>query len=79
MGKQTRSRAQPQSLGQTIYPQDTGTGDWQETAQMPTFATVYTPDPVWLSLQPRPAELVSFKACLSATGHWATGLRGQHP
>lgn len=43
MRKQTRSTAQPQGLGQKIYSQDTGTGDWQETAQMPTFATIYTP------------------------------------
>lgn len=41
MTKQTRSTAQPQSLGQKIYSQDTETGDWQETAQMPTSAAIY--------------------------------------
>lgn len=38
MRKQTRSRAQTQSLAQRIYAQDTGTRDWQGTAQKPTFA-----------------------------------------
>lgn len=37
MGKQTRSGAQPQSLGQKMYSQDIGSEDWQGTAQMPTL------------------------------------------
>lgn len=62
MRKQTRSRAQTQSLEQRIYAQDMRTRNWQGTAQKPTFATIYTPDPGWLCLHPRPAQYVPSEA-----------------